>query len=32
MTSTAHGPSEVSADGLGLPNTRSADGLPNKDL
>jgi hypothetical protein len=32
MTSTSHGPSEVSADGLELPNTRSADGLPNKDL
>jgi hypothetical protein len=32
MTSTAHEPSEVAADGLGLPNTRSADGLPNKDL
>jgi len=27
MTSTTHGPSEASADGLGLPNTSSADGV-----
>jgi len=32
MNSTTHWPSEASADGLGLPNTSSADELPNKDL
>jgi len=32
MTWTTHWPSEASADGLGLPNTSSADELPNKDL